>query len=66
MPEVALPAVERTPLLHTIDQTLALVPISKTSLRKMIADGTLPSVVIAGRRLIRHADLVALAERGER
>lgn len=63
MPEV-VPAVEHTPLLHTIDQALALVPISRTSMRKLIADGTLPTVVLAGRRLVRHTDLVALAERG--
>ncbi len=65
MPADTHAAVEHpAPLLHTYDGALELIPISRSSLRKLVSAGTLPTVIVAGRKLIRHADLLELVERG--
>jgi excisionase family DNA binding protein len=66
MPTDPATAVGRSPdrLLHSINEALTLVPISKTKLYQLIADGTVATVSIGSRRLIPHEALVDLAERG--
>jgi excisionase family DNA binding protein len=43
-----------------IDDAAALIGLSRSSIYNLINAGKLPSTIVAGRRLIRRADLVAL------
>jgi predicted DNA-binding transcriptional regulator AlpA len=44
----------------TIPDAVMISGVGRNSLYKLMAEGTLPSVKVAGRRLIRVADLEAL------
>lgn len=52
-----------TPLTYNINGAVKATGISRTSLYKLIAAGELPIFKLAGRTLIRAADLQALIDR---
>jgi excisionase family DNA binding protein len=51
-------------LAFRIDEAVAASGLSRSTLYNLIAAGTLPSVRVAGRRLILKADLVKLLSGG--
>lgn len=50
--------------LVTIDQAAQTLQVSAMTVRRLIADGSLPVVRIRGRRLLSTSDVEALIERG--
>ncbi len=62
MPDPVAAVVSPTALAHSIEETLDLVPIGRSTLYKLIGTGELRTVTIARRRLVPHSALVALIE----
>lgn len=49
-----------TPLLHTVDRACLVMGIGRTSVYKLISEGKLRTVRIAGRTLVPHASIEEL------
>jgi excisionase family DNA binding protein len=57
---------ESEPLLRSVAETARLLHISEGKLYQLLDDGTIPSVRIGRRRLIRHSTLVDVVAQLER
>ena len=55
-----------TKLSYTVEEAAEAVGICRTSIREMIADQTLKSLKLKGRRLIRREALIALLDAAAR
>lgn len=51
-----------TPLAYSVKEVSEITSFGRTTLYKLMGDGRLPSTKVAGRRLIRHEDVLALIE----
>jgi excisionase family DNA binding protein len=51
------------PLAHGPDEACKLLGIGRTLFFNLLKTGEIPSLTIGGRRLVRHADLVAFLEK---
>ena len=56
----------RPRLAYSVSEAAEQIDVSRSFVYKLIRQGTLPSVELDGRRLIRHEALVALLEDRER
>ena len=63
-PSVGSGEAEPKRLAYSVKDAVIVSGLSRSFLYQLIKDGTLASTKIGGRRLIRHADLAALLERG--
>jgi excisionase family DNA binding protein len=58
------PSPPEPPMAYRIRDAVKTSGLGRSTLYRMIGDGRLPSVLVGGRRLIRHTDLAALIQNG--
>lgn len=51
------------PLTVSFDGAAAALGVSQSTLKRLVRSGEMPTVKVAGRRLVRHADLTAYVDR---
>lgn len=55
---------EERPLTVSVDKAARLIDVSRRTMERWVSEGTIPSVLIGGRRLIRFRDLESAVEKG--